>query len=97
MRRLAGATPEQGWKRVMSSQGAKLIHIAKYRRRIEQQRQAYNPVLPSPGLPGEPASRLKLLVETGKATDHGAAPVRWAASAFARHKLTGPLEEISMT
>jgi hypothetical protein len=40
---------------------------------------------------------LNLLVEKGKGTDHGAAPVPWAASAFARHNPTGPLEETSMS
>jgi hypothetical protein len=39
-----------------------------------QQRQTGSPVLPSLSLPGEWASFLKLLVEKGKATDHGAAP-----------------------
>jgi hypothetical protein len=40
---------------------------------------------------------LKLLVEKGEATDHGAAPVPWAGSAFARHNPAGPMEETSMS
>jgi hypothetical protein len=40
---------------------------------------------------------LKLLVEKGKATDHGAALVPWAGSTFARHNPTGPMEETSMS
>jgi hypothetical protein len=40
---------------------------------------------------------LKLLVENGKATDHGAALVPWAGLAFARHNPTGPMEETSMS
>jgi hypothetical protein len=81
----------------MSSQAPELIQIAKCRRRIEQQRQADALVLPSPGLPEEPASFLKLLVETGKGTDHGAAPVPGAALAFAHHTPAGPLEETNMS
>jgi hypothetical protein len=62
-----------------------------------QQRQTGSPVLPSLSLPGEWASFLKLLVEKGKATDHGAALVRWAGSTFARHNPTRPMEETSMS
>jgi hypothetical protein len=40
---------------------------------------------------------LKLLVEKGKATDHGAALVPWAGSTFARHNQAGPMEETSMS
>jgi hypothetical protein len=40
---------------------------------------------------------LNLLVEKGKATDHGAALVPWAGSAFARHNQAGPMEETSMS
>jgi hypothetical protein len=40
---------------------------------------------------------LKLLVEKGKATDHGAALVPWAGSTFARHNHTRPMEETSMS
>jgi hypothetical protein len=40
---------------------------------------------------------LKLLVENGKATDHGAALVPWAGSTFARHNRAGPMEETSMS
>jgi hypothetical protein len=54
-------------------------------------------VLPSRSLSGEPASLLKLLVEKGKATDHGAALVPWAGSTFARHNQAGPMEETSMS
>jgi hypothetical protein len=45
----------------------------------------------------ESGSASKPLVEKGKATDHGAAPVRWAGSAFARHNPAGPMEETSMS
>ncbi len=62
-----------------------------------QQRQADRPALASPSLPGEPASFLNLLVEKGKATDHGAAPVPGAASAFARRNPAGLMEETSMS
>ena len=51
----------------------------------------------SPSFPAEPASFLKLLVEKGKATDHGAALVPWAGSTFARHNPAGPMEETSMS
>ena len=62
-----------------------------------QQHQTGNPVLPSLSLPGEWASFLKLLVEKGKATDHGAALVPGAGLAFARHNPTGPMEETNMS
>jgi hypothetical protein len=45
----------------------------------------------------EQASFLKLLVEKGKGTDHGAALALWAGSAFAQHNPAGPLEETSMS
>ena len=51
----------------------------------------------SSSFPAEPASFLKLLVEKGKATDHGAALVPWAGSTFARHNPAGPMEETSMS
>ena len=65
--------------------------------RIRQQRQADSLLRRSPTFPAEPASFLKLLVEKSKATDHGAALVRWAGSAFARHNPAGPMEETSMS
>jgi hypothetical protein len=40
---------------------------------------------------------LNLLVEKGKATDHGAAPVPWVGSTFARYNQAGPMEETSMS
>ena len=43
-----------------------------------------------------PAGR-KLLVEKGKATDHGAALVPGVGLAFARHNPTGPMEETNMS
>jgi hypothetical protein len=64
---------------------------------IRQPRQAGSLVPASPSLPGEPVSLLKLLVEKGKATDHGAALVPWAGSTFARHNQAGPMEETSMS
>ena len=70
---------------------------ASLRCRIGQQRQTDSPVLGSSSFPAEPASFLKLLVEKGKATDHGAALVPWAGSTFARHNQAGPLEETSMS
>ena len=65
--------------------------------RIGQQRQVDSLLRRSPTFPAEPASFLKLLVEKGKATDHGAALVRWAGSTFARHNQAGPMEETSMS
>ena len=65
--------------------------------RIGQQRQTDSLVLGSSGFPAEPASFLNLLVEKDKATDHGAALVRWAGSTFARHNPAGPMEETSMS
>ena len=49
---------------------------------------ALSPEIPEPSarsFSGKWASLLKLLVEKGKATDHGAALVPWAGSTFARH------------
>ena len=68
-----------------------------YWRRIRQRLQADSSVLRSLGFAEEQASLLKLLVEKGKATDHGAAPVPWAGSTFARHNPAGPLKETSMS
>jgi hypothetical protein len=65
--------------------------------RIRQQRQVDRLATASPSLPGEPVSLLKLLVEKGKATDHGAALVPWAGSTFAHHNQAGPMEETSMS
>ena len=62
-----------------------------------QQCQGDSLITGSPSFPAEPASFLKLLVEKGKATDHGAALVRWAGSTFARHNPAGPMEETSMS
>jgi hypothetical protein len=64
---------------------------------LGQRRQADSLVLRSPGLPKGRPSFLKLLVENGKATDHGAVPVPWASLSFARHRPTGPLEETRMS
>src|SRR3712207_9291670 len=58
----------------MSSLDLELTTVSR-RCRIRQPRQAGSLVPASPSLPGEPVSLLKLLVEKGKATDHGAAPV----------------------
>jgi hypothetical protein len=61
---------------------------------------ALSPEIPEPSarsFSGKWASLLKLLVEKGKATDHGAALVSWAGSTFARHNPTGPMEETSMS
>jgi hypothetical protein len=66
-------------------------------RRIRQPQQADSLLRCSPGLPAEPASGLNLLVEKAKATDHGAAPAPWAASACACPNPAGPLEETSMS
>jgi hypothetical protein len=46
--------------------------------------------------PRQQAVFLKLLVVEAKATDHGATPAVWAASAFAHHNTAGPMEETSM-
>lgn len=62
-----------------------------------QQRQDDRLMAGSPGVPAQPASFLKLLVEKGKATDHGAALAPWAGSAFARHNPARPMEETSMS
>ena len=78
----------------MSSLDLELTTVSR-RWRIRQPRQAGSLVPASPSLPGELVSLLKLLVEKGKATDHGATPALWAASAFA-HNTAGPLEETSM-
>jgi hypothetical protein len=80
----------------MTAGGRKLTRKARCRR-IRQPQQADSPVRCSPGLPAEPASGLNLLVERGKATDHGAALAPWAGSTFARHNQAGPMEETSMS
>jgi hypothetical protein len=81
----------------MTGPGLELALLTRGQYHIGQQRQMDRPVLGSPSFPAEPASFLKLLVEKAKATDHGAAPALWAASAFARHNPAGPLEETSMS
>jgi hypothetical protein len=68
-----------------------------YRRRTRQRPKTDSSVLRSLGLAEEQASFLKLLVEKGKATDHGAALVPWAGSTFARHNQAGSMEETSMS
>src|SRR5215217_5651045 len=85
-RHLGGAARQRCWARAM-------IGPAGCWHRIGQQRQADSLLRRSPTFPAQPASILKLLVENGKATDHGAAPVRWAGSAFARHNPAGTMEE----
>jgi hypothetical protein len=40
---------------------------------------------------------LNLLVEKGKATDHGAAPAPGAIAALAHHNHAGQMEETSMS
>ena len=80
----------------MSSLDLELTAVSR-RWRIRQPRQAGSLVPASPSLPGELVSLLKLLVEKGKGTDHGAALVPWAGSAFARHNPTRPMEETSMS
>jgi hypothetical protein len=80
----------------MSSLDLELTTVSR-RWRIRQPCQAGSLVPASPSLPGEPVSLLKLLVEKGKATDHGAALVPWAGSTFARHNQAGPMEETSMS
>ena len=80
----------------MSSLDLELTTVSR-RWRIRQLRQASSLVPASPSLPGEPVSLLKLLVEKGKATDHGAALAPWAGSAFARHNPAGTMEETSMS
>jgi hypothetical protein len=80
----------------MSSLNLELTTVSR-RWRIRQPRQAGSLVPASPSLPGEPVSFLKLLVEKGKATDHGAALVPWAGSTFAHHNQAGPMEETSMS
>ena len=80
----------------MTGPGLELTLAATCWHYIGQQRQADSPVRCSFGFPAQPASFLNLLVEKAKATDHGAAPVPWAGSAFARHN-PGPLEETSMS
>ena len=62
-----------------------------------QQCQGDSLITGSSSFPAEPASFLKLLVEKGKGTDHGAALVPWAGSTFACHNPAGPMEETSMS
>ena len=81
----------------MTGSGLELARAVKCRHRMGQQCQGDNLITGSSSFPAEPASFLKLLVEKGKATDHGAALVRWAGSTFARHNPTRPMEETSMS
>ena len=81
----------------MTGSGPELARAVKCRPRMGQQRQGDSLITGSSSFPAEPASFLNLLVEKDKATDHGAAPVPWAGSAFARRKPAGPMEEISMS
>ena len=68
-----------------------------YRCRIRQRPQVDGLVLRSLALAEELASFLKLLVEKGRATDHGAALAPRAVVASAHHNPAGPLEEINMS
>ncbi len=81
----------------MTGQGLEFAPTARCWRHMRQQRQADRPALASPSFPAERGSFLNLLVEKGKATDHGAAPVPWASLSFARHKPAGQMEETSMS
>jgi hypothetical protein len=62
-----------------------------------QQCQGDSLITGSFSFPAERASFLKLLVEKGKATEHGTALVRWAGLTFARRNQAGPMEETSMS
>jgi hypothetical protein len=81
----------------MTGQGHELAPTARCWRHMRQQRQADRPVLRSPSLPAERASFLNLLVEKGRATDHGAALAPRAVVAFTHRNPAGPMEEISMS
>jgi hypothetical protein len=81
----------------MTGPGLELALMTRCWRRKGQQRQADRLVLRSSSFPAELASFLKLLVEKGKATDHGAALVPWAGSTFACHNPARPMEETSMS
>ena len=81
----------------MTGSGLELTRAVRCQHRRGQQCQDDSSVTGSPGVPAEPASFLKLLVEKGKATDHGAALVPWAGSTFACHNPAGPMEETSMS
>ena len=81
----------------MTGSSFKLARAVRCRHRMGQQCQGDRLITGSPGVPAEPASFLKLLVEKGKATDHGAALVRWAGSTFVRHNPARPMEETSMS
>ena len=73
------------------------IRDVRHQHRMGQQGQDDSLTTGSSSFLAEQASFLKLLVEKGKGTDHGAALVRWAALAFARHNPAGPMEETSMS
>ena len=81
----------------MTGSGLELTRAARCWHRMDQQRQGDSLPTGSSSFPAEPASFLKLLVENGKATDHGAALVPWAGSTFARHNPARPMEETSMS
>ena len=81
----------------MTGSGLELARAARCWHRMGQQRQDDSLITGSSSFPAEPASFLKLLVEKGKATDHGAALALWAGSTFARHNPAGPMEETSMS
>jgi hypothetical protein len=81
----------------MTGSSFELARAVRCRYRMGQQCQGDSLITGSPSIPAEPASFLKLLVEKGKATDHGAALVPWAGSTFACHNPTGPMEETNMS
>ena len=81
----------------MTGSGLELTRAVKCRHRMGQQCQGDSLITGSSSFPAELASFLKLLVEKGKGTDHGAALVPWAGSTFARHNQAGPMEETSMS
>ncbi len=75
----------------MTGSGLELAQSVRYRHRMGQQCQGDRLITGSSSFPAEPASFLNLLVEKGKATDHGVARVPRAGSTFARHTPAGPL------
>ena len=81
----------------MTSPDLELTRAVRCRHRIGQQCQSDSLITGSSSFPAESASFLKLLVEKGKATDHGATLVPGAGLAFARHNPTGPMEETNMS
>ena len=81
----------------MTGSGLELAQAVRYRHRMGQQCQGDRLITGSSSFPAEPASFLKLLVERGKAADHGAALVPWAGSTFACHNPARPMEETNMS